>query len=252
MTTKIFYARAKIKGEKERKIYYQHLDKEEYFSKYKGHLTCINGCKARIKFTHKKNNVKFFSTWNKEGKLHDKGCPYYVEYKGKKGREKLNAYYKSIELDDDTILRRMKRKYNELHTENGEDEYTIPNQGSMKVENRGERDVEVGINSVNGEMQKDDSYIRYKDANYVTVDDLGRILSVYGKIDNVWIGENKDGTKFAYINYITENTSVSILFSEGFYVNEDSNGTEEFERFIKKIKALVETSVETGRNYCLW
>lgn len=42
MTTKIFYARAKIKGEKERKIYYQHLDKEEYFSKYKGHLTCIN------------------------------------------------------------------------------------------------------------------------------------------------------------------------------------------------------------------
>ena len=45
----------------------------EYEAKYKGYLTCIKGCQARIKFTQrKKNDIKFFSTWNKEGNLHEK------------------------------------------------------------------------------------------------------------------------------------------------------------------------------------
>ena len=114
MAKKILFAKAKV-DEEERNIYCNDLDKEDYDSKYKGHLTCINGCKARVKFTQRKNNIKFFSTWNKEGKLHNKDCPYFVEYKGVKGRQKLNAYYKSIELDDDTIFNRIKRKYNELH-----------------------------------------------------------------------------------------------------------------------------------------
>lgn len=58
-----------------KKIYCGDLDKNDYETKYKGYLTCIKGCPAKIKFTERKNNVKFFSTWNKQGKLHNEGCP---------------------------------------------------------------------------------------------------------------------------------------------------------------------------------
>lgn len=241
MAKKILFARAKVDDE-ERNIYCNNLDKVDYDSKYKGHLTCINGCKARVKFTQRKNNNKFFSTWNKEGKLHNKDCPYYVEYKGVKGREKLNAYYKSIELDDETIFNRIKRKYNDLHTDYNGNEYPVPEMGSREVEITGEETVDTAINALTGEESSSGSYIKHKDANFVTIDDLGSIISVYGVIDNVWLDQNKDGTKFAYINYSTQNTSVNILFSEVFYYSEYSNGVEEFERFIGKVQELVNNS----------
>ena len=206
MAKKILFAKAKV-DEEERNIYCNDLDKEDYDSKYKGDLTCINGCKARVKFTQKKNNIKFFSTWNKEGKLHNKDCPYFVEYKGVKGRQKLNAYYKSIELDDDTIFNRIKRKYNELHRSYNGNEYPVPDRGSMEIENTGEEIVDTSINTTTGEESSVGSYIRHKDANFVT-----------------------------------KNTSVNILFSEAFYYNEYSNGVEEFERFIGEVQKLVNNS----------
>lgn len=218
------------------------MDKEDYNSRYKGNLTCINGCKARVKFTQRKNNNKFFSTWNKEGKLHNKDCPYFVEYKGVKGRKKLNAYCKSIQLDDDTIFNRIKRKHHELNKSYDVNGYPIPDQGSMEIENIGEKTVETGINEMIGEESSRGSYIRHKHANFVTTDDLGSIISVYGAIDNVWISQDKNKRKYAYINFITENTSVNVLFSEVFYSNEYSNGIEEFERFITKVQRLVNNS----------
>lgn len=244
MAKKIMFAKARIKGEKERNIYCNDMDKEDYDSKYKEHLTCINGCRARIKFTQRKNNIKFFSTWNKEGKLHNKDCPYYVEYKGIMGREKLHAHFKNIELDDETIFKRIKRKYVELHKNYLGNESLVPDKGSMNIQNKGEKFIDTAVNSDTGEESYNGNNIRHKDANYVTTDDLGSIISVYGKIKNVWIDENKDGTKFAYINYDTENTYVNILLSEVFYSNEYSNGVGEFERFISKINKLVDSSSE--------
>ena len=84
-------------------------------------------------------------------KFHNKDCPYFVEYKGVKGRQKLNAYYKSIELDDDTIFNRIKRKYNELHRSYKGNEYHVPDRGSMEIENTGEEIVDTAINTTTGE-----------------------------------------------------------------------------------------------------
>ena len=111
MARKIMYAISNVEGDSKKKIYCENLEKNEYEAKYKGYLTCIKGCQARIKFTQRKNDIKFFSTWNKEGNLHEKSCPYHVDYKGKMGRKKLNAYYQSIELSEEIILRRLKRIY---------------------------------------------------------------------------------------------------------------------------------------------
>ncbi|RGS26840.1 hypothetical protein DWY02_13625, partial [Eubacterium sp. AF22-9] len=91
------------------------ISKEEYEEKYKGHLTCINNCKARIRFTQKTNGTKFFSTWNHEGELHDLDCPYHVAYKGKNGRSKLKEYYHGIKIDDDIIARRLKDWMSKFH-----------------------------------------------------------------------------------------------------------------------------------------
>ena len=118
MTNKISHAKSKVEGEEGKFIWCEQLDKSEYDSKYKGLLGCKNGCEARIKFTQRKNNVKFFSTWNKEGNLHKEKCPYHVDYKGKIGRAKLEAFYQSIELDDETILRRLKDKMEKLLQKN--------------------------------------------------------------------------------------------------------------------------------------
>lgn len=54
------------------------MDKIEYDEKYKGHLLCINGCNARVKFTQRNNkkHTKFFSNWNGDGKKHNEYCPY--------------------------------------------------------------------------------------------------------------------------------------------------------------------------------
>lgn len=244
MKKKILFAKAKI-DEKERNIYCNDLDKADYDSRYKGNLTCINGCRARVKFTQKKNNNKFFSTWNKEGKLHNKDCPYYVEYKGVKGRKKLNDYCKSIRLDDDTIFNRIKGKYYELNKNYDVNRDITLEQGSKEVKNTGELTVETGVNKLIGENSSRGSYIRHKYANFVTTDDLGSIISVYGEICNAWISENKNKTKFAYINYVTENVSVNVMLSEVFYSNEYSNGIKEFEEFIDKVQKIVNSSEKT-------
>ena len=139
-------------------------------------------------------------------------------------------------------LSRIKRKYNELHKSYIGNEYPVPDKGSMEIRNVGEKMVDTAINTTTGEESSAGSYISHKDANLVTTDDLGRIISVYGVIDNVWLDKSKDGTKFAYINYVTKNTSVNILFSEAFYYNEYSNGVEEFERFIGNVQKLVNNS----------
>lgn len=58
MAKKILFAKAKV-DEEERNIYCNDLDKEDYDSKYKGHLTCINGCKARVKLHRERIILSF-------------------------------------------------------------------------------------------------------------------------------------------------------------------------------------------------
>jgi len=155
MPKKIMFALSNAEGDSNKVVHCKDMDKSDYDSKYKGHLTCINECKARIKYTERKNRVKFFSTWNKEGNLHDEGCPYHVDYKGKKGREKLIAFYKSVEIDDDTILRRLKWKVDSLTRKYNKDDIEHPENGSAKIVNTGEDDVEVPIESNDGEKRTD-------------------------------------------------------------------------------------------------
>ena len=57
MAKKIMFARSNVEGDFKKEIYCGDLDKNDYETKYKGHLTCIKGCPARIKFTERKNKI---------------------------------------------------------------------------------------------------------------------------------------------------------------------------------------------------
>lgn len=234
------YAKSNIKGDIKKKIYCGDLDKNDYETKYKGYLTCIKGCPAKIKFTERKNNVKFFSTWNKQGKLHNEGCPYHVDYKGIIGRKKLRAYYENIELSEEAILRRLQKKMDGLLRQYSKEDMIDPPNGSMKANAVGEDKVVVIKEGESGNKSECTPRIQYEDAEYISTDDIGCRKSVYGFISNVQLEEDRHKRKFAYFNLATKHSIVNIAFSEAFYSNELSAGVDEFEIYISKVKALVE------------
>ena len=240
MARKIMYAISNVEGDSKKKIYCENLEKNEYEAKYKGYLTCIKGCQARIKFTQRKNDIKFFSTWNKEGNLHEKSCPYHVDYKGKMGRKKLNAYYQSIELSEEIILRRLKRKKKRLLKQYSDEDIIDPPNGSMEVDVIGEDEVAVFEGDENGKKSEYLPRIYYEDAEYISTDDIGCRKSVYGFISNVQLEEDKKKGKYAYFNLATKHSTVNIAFPEAFYSNELSSGVQEFEIYVSKVKELVQ------------
>lgn len=239
MINKIRYAMSSSEEDVKKIIYCGDLDKKEYDSKYKGKLTCVKGCSARIKFTERKDGIKFFSTWNKDGSLHNEYCPYYVEYKGKIGRKKLNAYYKKIEPDEDAILASLQRKMDSLlrtYSENIDNSV----KGSVRVENIGDEEVQVFEDEGEDKEYDYTPRIHYEDADFVDIDDIGCRKGVYGYIDNVQVGESKDTSKYAYLNLRTKHNVVNIVLPEAFYSNELSSGVEEFDRYIHKVKKIAE------------
>lgn len=240
MARKIMYAISNVEGDSKKKIYCENLEKNEYEAKYKGYLTCIKGCQARIKFTQRKNDIKFFSTWNKEGNLHEKSCPYHVDYKGKMGRKKLNAYYQSIELSEEIILRRLKRKMEGLLKQYSDEDIIDPPNGSMEVDVIGEDEVAVFEGDENGKKSEYLPRIYYEDAEYISTDYIGCRKSVYGFISNVQLEEDKKKGKYAYFNLATKHSTVNIAFPEAFYSNELSSGVQEFEIYVSKVKELVQ------------
>lgn len=240
MARKIMYAISNVEGDSKKKIYCENLEKNEYEAKYKGYLTCIKGCQARIKFTQRKNDIKFFNTWNKEGNLHEKSCPYHVDYKGKMGRKKLNAYYQSIELSEEIILRRLKRKMEGLLKQYSDEDIIDPPNGSMEVDVIGEDEVAVFEGDENGKKSEYLPRIYYEDAEYISTDDIGCRKSVYGFISNVQLEEDKKKGKYAYFNLATKHSTVNIAFPEAFYSNELSSGVQEFEIYVSKVKELVQ------------
>jgi len=227
-------------NEEQKQVYYEDLDREEYKSKYKNNLNCINGCIARVKFTHRKNNVKFFSTWNGDGDKHNEGCPFHVEYKGKMGRLKLKAFYEKREVNDDDIrktllnkIRGLKRKYN------GEEDNKTP-LNSMEIEESGQMivptDSRDGIAVVDMELRKRRKHnIMSIDANYLTMIDIGTTRCIYG-IGNTAQIDSRNGEDFGYINLKNRGYTVAVYFPKAFYSQENGISLDDFKRLFKILK----------------
>lgn len=241
MPKKIMYAYSNADGDTNRPICCDDIEKEEYEKKYKGHLTCIKCSRAKMKYTQRKDGVKFFSTWNKQGGAHSDDCPYNVIYRGERGRVKLEAFYRNVRLDDDTILKRLKRKMASLLIKYNEEEMEHPDQGSLETETTGFAVAGVSVEHEDGSENGRRPALRYDDANYITSEDVGCKKAVYGIIHNVQLVSGKDDGVYAYFNLKTRTGVVNVYLPEAFYADEEANGVEEFEKFVKKVKDKVKS-----------
>lgn len=216
------------------------IDKIDYESKYRGNLRCINGCEARIKFTQRKNNNKFFSTWNKEGDKHNvEGCPYAVIYKGKLGRKRLKEFYDNMQVDDDHIENTILNKARNIQNEYKGIKVKGKNEGSYEVTNIGEGKIVVPKESTEGKFDytgKKRVYIQGKDANYLTTDDISRKICIYGIGNNTQLEMNKDNTSYGYINLKNMDYTVSALFSQNFYTDKEGMDEDIFKKFMTILK----------------
>ena len=239
LKTKIEYAYYHDNAGNKKHIEAKEITKEEYEEKYKGHLTCINDCKARIKFTQKTNGTKFFSTWNNEGELHDLDCPYHVAYKAKNGRAKLKEYYQGIKIDDDIIARRLKEWMSKYHSKQNGSDAEKTDKYNTKITSGNEKVNYIVFTDENGSEQERIPNLKYKNAQFVSEDDIECMEAIWGDIDNVQLVEDKSQSVYGYFNLKTKNKIINVYFPEAFYKNEDVGGLEEFKIFLEKVNKMV-------------
>ena len=157
-------------GIRKRRINVNNIDKEDYNGKYRGNLTCIEGCKARIKFTYKKNGKKILSTWNKEGAKHNINCPYHINYNNAINRKKLIEEEKKIKPNDIQIQNSLKRKLKNLLLEFSESDIPVGNNSSNKVNNSGVSKVISKVESIDGGNDREASKrISYMEAETINM-----------------------------------------------------------------------------------
>ena len=240
MGTKIESAIFTREDDNEDIIFYESLDTDLYEEKYKNKLTCVNGCVARIKFTQRKNGIKFFSTWNREGTLHDEKCQYHVNYKNKMGRKKLKALNEDVEVDTDHIKATIRRKIKSLKELNKKGSIKEQRLTTIEVDNNGVIEVAVGVDGKSEAREKiKNVYIGSLDAEYLDPSYVETRKCVYGDIENVQIKEDKTHKKYAYLNLKNTRHDVSVYFPEAFYAKEN-NDISKFESFIEVLKGSIE------------
>lgn len=225
-------------------VFCEDIDKTLYDEKYKGHLSCINGCSARIKFTARRDGSKFFSTWNKEGNLHDKEyCPLNVKYKGKIGRKRIKDIYEQADISDEHIKGTINRKIQALKDKDNKDVEDATGKSTLKIEDAGEMKVAATTDSGRtGDAQQKRVYINSLEAKILTPDYIDMRLCIYGKISNPQICSNDSGAKYAYLNLDNTKYNVSAYLPEAFYAEQGNSA--KLEQFISILENLIDNGEE--------
>ena len=217
-------------------IYVQNMEKDVYENVYKGNLTCIHGCEARIKFTERKNGIKFYSTWNKEGSKHKEDCEFHVNYKGKAGRKRLIAEEEKRQITEEQIENAIERKIKNLKLKNINENGGIKNQSTNKVEETG-----VGIGKVSSENVEPTALgvkrenVTSIEASLINSTYIERRKCVYGMIKNAQYEYSESGELYGYLNLDNEHHRVSVYFPPAFY-NEEHSDEEKLMNFMEILK----------------
>ncbi|MEK5477668.1 hypothetical protein NYE70_12050 [Paenibacillus sp. FSL R5-0407] len=222
-------------GNDTEEVYYEYLDKGLYESKYQEHLYCISDeCDAMIKFTHRRNGVKFFSTWNGQGDLHDIECPYFLKDKGEVERKNILHQIESAPVTDEhiinTIINKSKnlkatekrKKQNKRYTTRR----TLQGDQTSKLEriDNGEID-QLGISEIR---------IFSLDSKHITPDYVGYRKCVFGKIKHIYFHE-ADG--YVYLNLENPQYRVSIYLPQAFYADPEKTTKSALISFVDKIRS---------------
>ena len=214
-------------------LYLNNVTKELYENMYKGELTCIEGCEAKIKFTERKNGFKFFSTWNKEGTKHNKDCPFYVKYTGKGGRKRLKEDNENSlnKISEQQIENSIKRKFEDLKKEYKKDTKEEKTKSTYYIENTGDKKVSTLIDEENNVDNTVKQYITSVNAEFINSTYLGLRKRVIGYISNAKY-EYDNNKIYGYLNLRNEGHNVSAYFPEAFFNDETQVSDTNFKRFI--------------------
>lgn len=238
--TKIQWAKYVVEDNKKDEVYFEELDKDLYDSKYKKNLYCINGCKAKIKFTHRKDGTKFFSTWNNEGNLHKEDCEFHVRYNSKMARKKLIAKHEKNEVSDEHILNTIKNRIKNMKDKKKKEPFE--DKDTKKIENSGEKEVSVPVEGDSGDGGTAKRvYIGSLDAEHITEAYVDTRKCVYGRIENIQFNTTENGESYAYFNLKNKYRKVSVHIPPAFYYKENNN-LEKFKRFIKILQEKINGS----------
>ncbi len=232
--SKISWAEFRENGKKIQ-IYHAAIDEDLYNQKYRGKLFCINGCIAKMKFTHRKDGLKFFSTWNKDGALHNEDCPYHVNYQNEIGRKILEALYLKQPLNNNHIKMTIRNKFLALKEK-------LPVEDDEKTTtNRVRRTGKDTIPVYSDDGSTTDEYIgRIRvgslDARLITKDYINLRKCVFGVIKSVYMDSTDSGNRYLYLN-MESKINFSIYFTVAFY-SAEHNSLEDFLKFYDSIKKL--------------
>ncbi|MCG7379166.1 hypothetical protein MH215_19300 [Paenibacillus sp. ACRSA] len=221
-------------GNDTEEIYYENLNKKLYESKYQGHLYCISDeCDAMIKFTHRQDEVKFFSTWNGQGDLHDIECPYFLHEKGEVERKKILDQIESAPVTDEHILNTILNKSKNLKSKEKRKKENKRNTTKRRVQgeqtSRTEKIDNGEINSLGSSMIR----IFSLDSKHMTPDYVNYRKCVFGKIKHVYFNE-ADG--YVYLNLDNAQYRVSIYLPQAFYADPEKTTKSALVTFVNKVK----------------
>ncbi|OMD61040.1 hypothetical protein [Paenibacillus odorifer] len=203
-------------------IYYEQLDDTLYQSQYADHLFCITeDCDAEIKFTERKDGIKFFSTMNGQGDKHLLECPYYINYDGEVPRKKLIGVPVDASVSDEWILSTLLNKSRDLKNKNKPRAKRIKEPGSTsRVVNSGEQIVPVPTDGATAGNNPIDANIRYGsiNSNFVTNEFLGQRKRVLGTALHAELIENND-EDYGYIRLQNDTIQINAYFPPAFYAD---------------------------------
>ncbi|TVX95187.1 hypothetical protein [Cohnella terricola] len=221
-------------GDETEEVFYEYLDKDLYESKYQEHLYCISAeCNAMIKFTHRKNGVKFFSTWNGQGDLHDTECPYYLQNKGDVERNKILGLIESAPITDEHIINTILNKSKNLKTK---EKKKVPNRRlTTRRTLQGEQSSKPEVIDNGNINEKGSSQIKIfsLDSKHITPDYVGYRKCVFGKIRHVYFNETDD---YVYLNLDNDQYKVSVYLPHAFYADPEKTTKSALETFLRIVK----------------
>lgn len=229
-------------GNEKKKINVKNIDKEDYKVKFRGKLTCIEGCNARIKFTNKINGEKFLSTWNKEGNKHNKNCPYHINYNNVINRKKLIEEEIKVKPNDIQIQNSLKRKMRNLLLEFNESDIPKENTSTNEANDIGVEKAASRSADNDGVTDREASKrIRYMEAETINMayNELWR--GVVGQVDNVQIGMT-DEVVWGYINLKNKYNRTNVYFPEAYYEGNEFKANE-LKRTLNIIKEKLDNSL---------
>lgn len=219
-------------------IYVMNLTREEYEDKYRGNLYCINGCDAKVKFTERKNGIKYLSTWNNEGEKHNDDCEYHVKYKGSSGRKRLEADNRSAKISEEQIINAIDRKFKELTTNYLSVKKGREFQGTNKVEDLGEETVKVYSDDGKSEGTTGRKNVTSIKAEYINSTLIGIQKCVIGNVKSATVNYDK-GEIYGYLNLKNDNYNVSVYFPEAFFKDDKFS-----ENNYKKLVEIINNKLE--------